>query len=50
MRLILAKIIFNFDMTLADDSRSWMVDQPAYVVWQKPALNINLKPVIPWSL
>lgn len=45
MRLILAKIVFNFDMTLADDSRGWLEDQKAYTVWEKPALNVHLKPV-----
>ncbi|KAI0490527.1 putative cytochrome P450 monooxygenase [Xylaria cf. heliscus] len=45
MRLILAKIVFNFDMTLADDSRGWLEDQRAYTVWEKPALNVHLKPV-----
>ncbi|KAI1753600.1 cytochrome P450 [Xylaria castorea] len=45
MRLILAKIVYNFDMTLADDSRDWLDDQRAFVVWEKPALNVHLKPV-----
>ncbi|KAI3321925.1 putative cytochrome P450 monooxygenase [Xylariaceae sp. AK1471] len=45
MRLILAKIIYNFDMGLADDCRNWLRDQKAYSVWDKPALNIHLKPV-----
>ncbi|KAI1745964.1 putative cytochrome P450 monooxygenase [Xylaria scruposa] len=45
MRLILAKIVYNFDMTLADDSRGWLDDQRAFVVWEKPALNVHLKPV-----
>ncbi|KAJ2984481.1 hypothetical protein NUW58_g6035 [Xylaria curta] len=46
MRLILAKIVYNFDMTLADDSRGWLDDQRAYIVWEKPALNVHLKPVV----
>ncbi|KAI1777998.1 cytochrome P450 [Hypoxylon cercidicola] len=45
MRLILAKIIFNFDMTLADDCKDWLRDQKAYVVWDKPPLNIYMTPV-----
>ncbi|KAI8633029.1 putative cytochrome P450 monooxygenase [Xylariaceae sp. FL1651] len=47
MRLILAKIVFNFDMSLADDSRHWLRGQRAYTVWDKPALNVHLKPVVP---
>lgn len=45
MRLILAKLVFNFDMSLADDSRGWLTHQKAYTVWDKPPLNIHLKPV-----
>ncbi|KAI0180566.1 cytochrome P450 [Hypoxylon sp. FL1284] len=44
MRLILAKIIFNFDMTLCDDSKDWL-NQRAYGIWDKPALNLYMKPV-----
>ncbi|KAI1213179.1 cytochrome P450 [Annulohypoxylon truncatum] len=45
MRLILAKIVFNFDMDIADDSRRWMKDQKTYVLWDKPSLNVYLTPV-----
>jgi hypothetical protein len=45
MRLILAKIIFNFDLQLADDSRDWFREQKVYFLWEKPALNIRLTPV-----
>jgi hypothetical protein len=41
MRLILAKILFNFDMALADENLDWM-DQKAFVLWQKPALPVYL--------
>ncbi|KAI1166340.1 cytochrome P450 [Nemania serpens] len=46
MRLVLAKLVFNFDLSLADDSREWLKDQKAFTVWDKPALNIHLKPVV----
>lgn len=45
MRLILAKIIFNFDMQLDDASRNWYKDSKAYVVWQKPPLMVHLTPI-----
>ncbi|KAJ8125632.1 hypothetical protein O1611_g8006 [Lasiodiplodia mahajangana] len=45
MRLILARLVYNFDMTLADDSRAWLEGQKAFNVWDKPALNVHLKPV-----
>ncbi|KAI1078406.1 cytochrome P450 ClCP1 [Whalleya microplaca] len=45
MRLILAKIIYNFDMTIREDSRDWLKNQKAYNLWNKPALNIFMTPV-----
>ncbi|KAI1775648.1 cytochrome P450 ClCP1 [Hypoxylon cercidicola] len=45
MRLILAKIIYNFDMTIGDSSRGWMETQQAFNLWDKPALEIYMKPV-----
>ena len=44
MRLILAKILWNFDATLEDDSRGWLKGQPANTLWVKPGLNIRFKP------
>lgn len=44
MRLILAKIVYNFDMRIDDASRGWMENQRAYNLWHKPALNIYMKP------
>ncbi|KAI1373215.1 cytochrome P450 ClCP1 [Hypoxylon crocopeplum] len=45
MRLILAKIIYNFDMSIDDGSRGWLENQKAGNLWHKPALNIYMKPV-----
>ncbi|KAI0473336.1 cytochrome P450 [Xylariaceae sp. FL0804] len=45
MRLILAKILYNFDMKLDDGSRDWLQTQKAYVIWDKPDLNVHLTPV-----
>jgi cytochrome P450 len=44
MRLILARILFNFDLTLAPDSREWRKNQAVYTFWQKPPLNVYLTP------
>ncbi|KAI1849772.1 hypothetical protein JX265_008110 [Neoarthrinium moseri] len=46
MRLILAKIIYNFDLTLADESRNWLEGQKAYILWEKPALDVYLTPAV----
>lgn len=44
MRLILAKIVFNFDIELDSSSKDWIVDQKLYAFWIKPELNIIFKP------
>ncbi|KAI1503322.1 P450 monooxygenase No.1 [Biscogniauxia marginata] len=45
MRLVLAKLLYNFDITLDDSSAGWLETQKAYSVWDKPQLNVHLKPV-----
>jgi len=42
MRLILARVIWNFDMELAEDSRHWD-QQKIYIIWQKNPLHVSLK-------
>lgn len=37
-------MIWNFEMRLADDSRSWGESQRAFVLWEKPQLNVYLTP------
>ncbi|KAJ9143404.1 putative Cytochrome P450 [Pleurostoma richardsiae] len=44
MRLVLARLVFNFDMRLADPDQDWM-KQKVYVIWDKPPLNVYLTPV-----
>lgn len=44
LRLILSRIVFNFDMELAPECRSWADDQELYTFWNKPALNVYFKP------
>ena len=46
MRLILARIIFNFDLRLAEDSRGWMEKQKVWNFWQRGPLNVYLTPVV----
>ncbi|OJJ45140.1 hypothetical protein ASPZODRAFT_18049 [Penicilliopsis zonata CBS 506.65] len=42
MRLILALMVFTFDMELCEDSRNWM-DQKNFLLWQKGGLNIFIR-------
>lgn len=46
MRLVLAKLVWNFDMRLAEDSKNWLDGQKAHFLWDKPALNVHLSPVV----
>ncbi|KAF2640385.1 cytochrome P450 monooxygenase-like protein [Massarina eburnea CBS 473.64] len=45
MRLMIAKILFNFDLELQDEARNWLVGQKLYTLWVKPDLMVRLKPV-----
>ncbi|KAI1774013.1 cytochrome P450 [Hypoxylon cercidicola] len=44
MRLILARIVYAFDLRLSDESRDWISVQKNYVLWEKPDLGIYLTP------
>lgn len=44
MRLILAKLMWNFDMRLREDCRDWS-NQLSYTLWQKDPLMVTLTPV-----
>ncbi|KAK2000208.1 cytochrome P450 [Colletotrichum falcatum] len=43
LRLILARVLWNFDLQIADDSRNWM-EQQLYTLWKKGPLNVHLTP------
>lgn len=42
MRSILARVLWNFDMQIEEESQEWS-EQKEYVLWQKPPLWIKLK-------
>ena len=42
MRLILAHIVYTFDMELADGSKGWIERQRAFNVWDRGPLNVRL--------
>ncbi|AEO60272.1 hypothetical protein MYCTH_2129362 [Thermothelomyces thermophilus ATCC 42464] len=44
MRLILARLLWNFDLELMPESRSWN-EQKIYSLWDKGAINVKLTPV-----
>lgn len=44
MRLIMAKMLWNFDFELADPTDDWMSRNRGYSVWYKVPLMIKLTP------
>lgn len=45
MRLILARVVWNFDMRISDDSLDWMDKQRIYNLWEKGVLDVFLSPI-----
>ncbi|KAK4039424.1 cytochrome P450 [Parachaetomium inaequale] len=45
MRLIMARIIFEFDMELADQCRDWLKNARVYTIWEKEPLYVRFTPV-----
>lgn len=48
LRLILARVIFNFDLALPDDpedDRGDWLDQKVFTVWEKGPLKVSVTPV-----
>lgn len=45
MRLLLAKVLYNFDLKLSDESLSW-TDQKVYVLWEKKPLVCHVTRIV----
>lgn len=46
MRIVLALVLYNFDIRLAPGMENWATDQEFYVLWKRDALNVHLTPVL----
>lgn len=44
MRLILSKVLFNFDLELCTESKDW-IEQEIFTLWQKKPLMVKLTAV-----
>lgn len=42
MRLILARVLYSFDLQLANENDNWL-DQKTYTLWEKGPMNVLLK-------
>jgi aspirochlorine biosynthesis cytochrome P450 monooxygenase len=45
MRLIITRLLWNFDLELDERSRGWVKDMKVYALWEKGPLYVKLKPV-----
>ncbi|KAI2610886.1 cytochrome P450 [Hypoxylon fragiforme] len=45
MRMIMARIVYDFDMKLADESQRWIERQKSYALWDRIPLYVHLTPV-----
>jgi hypothetical protein len=45
MRVIITRLIWNFDLALDERSRNWL-DQKMFTMWEKPDLLVKLTPVV----
>jgi hypothetical protein len=45
MRLIMAKLLFEFDMELQTESEDWLARNKVFTLWEKPPLMVSLRPV-----
>ncbi|KAK0627366.1 isotrichodermin C-15 hydroxylase [Immersiella caudata] len=45
MRVILARLVFDFDMKLAPDGQRWLERQKTYTLWDRLPLNVYFTPV-----
>ena len=46
MRLVISKMIWNFDMELHPDTQADWFDQKVFTLWEKPPFYVQLKPVV----
>jgi cytochrome P450 len=46
MGVILARILWNFDIGLCEESQGWMENLKIYTLWKKQPLMVKLTPVV----
>ena len=46
MRIVLARVLFDFDLELMESSKLWLEDLKNFTLWQKDPLMVRLRPVI----
>ena len=46
MRVILARLLWNFDIELCEESNNWAEGIKVFMIYQRPPLRVKLTPVI----
>jgi hypothetical protein len=46
MRVILARLVWNFDVENAAETSKWIEQNKVFSLWEKPPLLVLLKPVV----
>lgn len=46
LRLVLARLLWNFDLELMPESEEWIERQKVYFLWEKIPLMVKLKPIV----
>ncbi|KAI4936817.1 uncharacterized protein J4E92_001542 [Alternaria infectoria] len=46
MRLIMSKVLFNFNLELLPECRDWIADQKIYSLWEKTPLMVKIKDAV----
>jgi hypothetical protein len=47
IRLLITKVLYNFDLGLCPESNDWIGKQPVFTLWEKVPLMVNVTPVGP---
>ena len=45
MRVVMARMVFDFDMELSERSKNWLKEAKVYTIWKKTELFLRLTPV-----
>lgn len=43
MRLILAHVLWTFDLTLSESTKNWAEEQNIFALWEKPPLMVDIR-------
>jgi hypothetical protein len=44
VRILLAKLLFMYDMEIVDKTLDWEAEQKCFTLWQKPDLYVRVTP------